>query len=60
LRILKRPDSGNFNSGQSAQEKNEGPIRKSLAERQAEYAEASYGTEVWNETKKDWVESNEN
>ncbi|XP_020916829.1 SUZ domain-containing protein 1, partial [Exaiptasia diaphana] len=41
LRILKRPDSGNFNSGQSAQEKNEGPIRKSLAERQAEYAEAS-------------------
>ncbi|XP_032234192.2 SUZ domain-containing protein 1 isoform X2 [Nematostella vectensis] len=40
LRILKRPDSGN-ESHQTTQNKSEKPVHKTLAERQAQYAEAS-------------------
>ncbi|XP_032234191.2 SUZ domain-containing protein 1 isoform X1 [Nematostella vectensis] len=39
LRILKRPDSGN-ESHQTTQNKSEKPVHKTLAERQAQYAEA--------------------
>jgi hypothetical protein len=40
LRILKRPDSGKDSKSVSDQDKNDKPVIKSLAERQAQYAEA--------------------
>jgi len=42
LRILKRPDSGGTDNAKTRESSKDKPIHKTLAERQAQYAEARY------------------
>ena len=42
LRILKRPDSGGTDNAKTRESSKDKPVHKTLAERQAQYAEARY------------------